>query len=68
MKHLSVSIEAKIEPIIDGSSLAIVLSAIAQVCNEKSLHILENWQDSNTAKVWRQAAIQIERLSDKVGC
>ena len=54
---------AAIEPLLDQSSLADVLLAIARVCNEKAEHLRCNWQDEASAKVWDKAAKRIDELS-----
>ena len=54
---------AEIEPIVDSSSLADVLFALARMCNEKAEHLESNWQDAITARVWDRAARKIDRLA-----
>lgn len=54
---------AKIEPILDGSTLADVLLATARICNEKAEHLRCNWQDDTAARVWDKAAKRIDEVS-----
>ena len=55
-----------LENLVDGSSLHDVLSALANICGEKSVHIAENWQDVALAKRWNQRAMAIDlMLADK---
>ena len=49
-----------IENMIDSSSVAFVLSHVAQVCAEKGQHIRENWQDERAAKEWDIACMKID--------
>ena len=42
-----------LETLIDQHTLAQVLQALGQVCQEKADHIEVNWQEPRTAKQWR---------------
>ena len=53
-----------LERLVDGTSLATVAEALAEIAFEKSAHLETNWQDARRAKVWSRAG---ERLS-KVSC
>lgn len=52
-----------IEPLMDKSSIADVLLAMARVCNEKAEHLRVNWQDEGAAKAWDRGARAIDRFS-----
>jgi hypothetical protein len=54
----------EIEQLVDHASLSDVIAALALVCHEKAEHLLCNWQDKITAKVWDRAGTKIIRLSD----
>ena len=51
-----------LESILDKRDAASVLSAVAQICRLKAVHLQENWQDNRTAKFWLRAAERIENL------
>lgn len=53
----------ELEQLIDQTSLANVLGAIADICGEKCEHLLANWMDEAAASAWRQAAENIETLT-----
>ena len=53
----------QIESMIDRSSLADVLSHLAQICSDKAEHIRSNWDSDPQAELWEEAAEQIEDLS-----
>jgi hypothetical protein len=57
----------ELEPLVDASSLSDVILALARVCDEKSEHLLVNWQDKATAKAWDRAARVLDGVSEKVG-
>jgi hypothetical protein len=42
----------QLEALIDASTLAIVLDALADVCHAKAEHLTSNWQDSTSARHW----------------
>jgi hypothetical protein len=50
-----------LESIIDQNSLSSLLQALAEVCEEKATHVLDNWQDKALAAEWTGAARKIER-------
>ncbi len=54
------------ETYIDRNSVSQLLAHIATICREKSDHIIENWQDANTAKPWNSAANAINSATRKV--
>lgn len=49
----------RIEALIDETSLAEVLGAISQICDEKASHIDDNWQDKRLAKAWDRASAKL---------
>ena len=55
-----------IERRIDEAGLAVMLADIAMVCEDKRGHIEDNWQDKQTARNWKVAGDQIERLARKL--
>lgn len=54
---------ATLEAYIDASSLQSVIRLLACIARAKADHIVENWQDSSTAKRWERAATKLERLN-----
>jgi hypothetical protein len=50
-----------LETLIDLTSVKAVLEAISDICGAKEEHIIANWQDKKTARVWADAC-------DRVGC
>ncbi len=55
-----------VEQLIDASSVAEVLEALEQVCWAKSEHLATNWQDMQTAKAWRGAALKLAAAAAKI--
>lgn len=51
---------AALEAIIDRTSLAAVVEAIAAICYGKQEHVLTNWQDRGLAQAWYRAAVRVE--------
>lgn len=51
---------------IDRNGLVNVLKSMALICEKKSSHIMENWQDRALAGEWDRAANLIEQVSDKI--
>jgi len=60
-------LERELETLLDQTSLAIMLEALASVCSDKAAHIAENWQDSATAKEWIKATRAINQALHQVG-
>jgi len=58
----------KLESLIDNNSVIKVLTAISEVCSEKSLHLSENWQDQKLAGIWANAATKVSLTSAKIKC
>lgn len=54
-------LETSLELLIDRNDLQAVVRALANVCFQKTEHILANWQDEPLANAW---SINGERLDD----
>ncbi len=54
-----------LEAIIDRTSLARTLEALAHICAQKSRHIEENWQNQPLARRWERAGNMIDKTSAK---
>ena len=52
-----------LEAMVDRHGLDGVLSILTEICNEKSEHVLVNWQDKALAKNWTVNARVIEKLA-----
>jgi hypothetical protein len=55
-----------IEELIDRTSLDRVLKALADVCAEKSDHVLCNWQDAPMSERWRHAAEVMDNARTRI--
>jgi hypothetical protein len=51
------------ENIIDGVGFSAFVDAIAGICLDKAEHIVENWQDKQTASHWTAAATDLQDLA-----
>jgi len=58
--EVTVKLEELVEMAIDQHTLEDVLDAISDVCTGKAEHIVEAWQDRQTAWPWQLAARAIE--------
>jgi hypothetical protein len=54
-----------LEAMIDKHGISAVLGNLALICDEKSIHIEQNWQDVSTAAWWHKRAKAIEALTFK---
>ena len=52
-----------LEAYVDKHQLTGVLEALIEICQDKSIHIAENWQDATLARTWIRAARRIDRLA-----
>ena len=52
-----------IENLIDNCTLSAFLDMVADICLDKSEHILINWQDKQTASHWVSAASDLQDLA-----
>ena len=57
---------AVLEALVDGFSLPTVVSALADLCDEKAEHVATAWQDTTLAKTWAQAAVALNRAALKL--
>lgn len=55
-----------LENLIDKHGLLHVITGLELVCNEKAEHILHNWQDTKTAKVWNKASDSLYICAKKI--
>lgn len=44
--------ERTVERLIDKTDVATLLNTIAQICTEKSQHLLSEYQDKRAAQLW----------------
>lgn len=45
----------QLETLVDACGLDLVLIGLANICAEKSDHVLTNWQDHSLANAWMKA-------------
>lgn len=55
----------KLETIIDRASVEAVLLALAEVCEAKSGHVAENWQDEALSRRWDAAYTAVSAAAHK---
>ena len=55
----------EIEAMVDKESVVTVLELLADVCYLKAEHLRDNWQDTQSAKVWDKTGDAIMKLSAK---
>ncbi len=55
-----------LENTVDQSSLAEVLSGLADVCQLKADHLRANWQDDVTARNWELSGKLIAKIAAKI--
>jgi hypothetical protein len=55
-----------LEKLVDASTLATVLEALAEVCHEKAEHLRVNWQDSGMAVAWTRAGNRIQATANTI--
>lgn len=67
MDERTKAVSEQLERLVDAEGLADVLSLLAEICEEKSAHVQENWQDEALARLWAGAGFEIQRLADRVG-
>jgi hypothetical protein len=53
-----------LEAILDRSTLALLLHALAGICAEKAAGIEETWQDHRLATQWRAAMARIDATAE----
>ena len=51
-----------LEKVMDSKGLNYILMQLANICNEKSIHIAENWQDRNLAKQWQEISDKLDKF------
>jgi hypothetical protein len=54
-RDLTQSERNELEYIIDCTSVKAMLEAISDICGAKEEHLISNWQDEKTARVWAEA-------------
>jgi len=51
-----------IESIIDSKGLSYLLNTITEICEQKSQHLSENWQDAHLSKQWDKTAVKLDKF------
>ena len=51
-----------LEALIDVHGIARIVEILANVCDEKSNHVSENWQDYSLASKWSNAGLKLHNL------
>jgi hypothetical protein len=52
--------KANLEKVLDSKGMSYILNSLIDICNEKSQHVSENWQDNRLAADWEKTALKIE--------
>lgn len=52
-----------LESMIDSDDLPSVLNAISEICDGKAEHLVTNWQDPASARLWSRAGKVIDRCA-----
>ena len=55
-----------LEKLIDDDSLCNILELIAEICYEKSDHIMANYRDLYLSSLWLKSGKQIDKLIIKI--
>lgn len=67
-QDLQDELQNNIEALIDKNTLAEVIEALETICYLKSQHLIENWQDAQTSKVWARAGKKLGKLLSYPTC
>lgn len=51
-----------LESILDRYTLETILDVLAQICHEKSDHVLSTWQNKTLSKKWLVAGIKLDHV------
>ena len=65
-KHTMTQAEriATLESLVDSEGLVEVCIALHLVCLEKAEHLICNWQDKATARMWERAATALKHAAE----
>jgi hypothetical protein len=66
MPELSETAVNNFEHLVDYYGIENIVRALSHICSEKSIHIAENWQDTNTAKVWMGYSVILDGALQKI--
>lgn len=58
--------ERELETLVDRTSVAAVLEALGNICDEKANHLREAWNEPDAAKTWEKDGARIQVLARKV--
>jgi hypothetical protein len=58
----------QLEALVDRTSLAEVIKALAEVCDGKADQARGNWQDEALAQAWAWASAKLGRLVEYLEC
>jgi len=56
----------QVEGMIDSLGTVTLLRLIGDICEEKAMHLEDNWQDRSLAAIWRRAARLIMQAANKM--
>ncbi len=59
-------IEDALEAMIDAQGMVAVMTALVNICDGKAMHLVENWQDRATGRVWHKGAKAIDKAMHAV--
>jgi hypothetical protein len=60
------AINGTLEAYIDRHGLTALMVAIQTVCDDKSIHVQEAWQDRTLAREWQRAGSAIYTAASKI--
>jgi len=55
-------LEEQLENLIDDHNIGDVLTALTQVCFDKSEHLASDWHDHDAAKYWSRLATKLQKI------
>jgi hypothetical protein len=59
-------LQNEVEALLDRHPIDELVAALAEVCDLKASHVLENWQDKHLAKLWQRNAIALNQVQAKL--
>ena len=54
----------QLEDMVDKDDLKSVLEALSEICDLKAEHLVSNWQDPNTARLWNRAGKRLDACAN----
>ncbi len=62
----AITYKDQLEALVDTFDLAQIVTMLSEIASDKADHLIDDWQDENTARAWRKASNILSLISGRI--